>query len=573
MRIWRMESASPIVHPQPDPAPEGYRLLREGRPADAVVFALDRGLDDLAAELLAAGSSMLVRIVADYDRFFELVQRIGVERVRRWPELEAAAIWILAVGNRQRLASVRLDELEARIPELHREGRSFVPQSRDPFDRIDPESAMQCWVGMMRIVIAAYSGAAEEALQRAELWHRQFPRTTEYDRATVRGVCALAAVMLGRFPEAEHEARAAMASFRDGRIPFGLSWCASCAACSQIRQGRIAEGRATIDEALRRMGNSSPASRVQLPLRMVSMLALFESGEFHAGLVGRSVSALLLPLRAESAALAELANPVMAMEALRCGARGLLALGEGAEALRLLDSAHFDGTETAVAWWQRHLALERARTAAIAGIADRRGGAVGDEAEILQLIEAAVRRPEIGLLRPLRSRIEAAEERCDADGWALCVFLKARVELATGQTLQAKRSVQRLLVSPLSRERIGTLASLAQGLRPIFETVLQDLLANPASDTPGLRRLALILGQRQPAPRGQAVDFSLTPREQEIAAALLQGCSNREIAGQLYLTEKTVKWHLGRLFQKLGVRNRVGAVRALALQLERSPPV
>jgi two-component system nitrate/nitrite response regulator NarL len=49
---------------------------------------------------------------------------------------------------------------------------------------------------------------------------------------------------------------------------------------------------------------------------------------------------------------------------------------------------------------------------------------------------------------------------------------------------------------------------------------------------------------------------SLTPREREIVALLRQGMRNKQIAGEMGITEGTVKIYLFRLFHKLGVRNR-----------------
>ena len=49
---------------------------------------------------------------------------------------------------------------------------------------------------------------------------------------------------------------------------------------------------------------------------------------------------------------------------------------------------------------------------------------------------------------------------------------------------------------------------------------------------------------------------SLTPREREIVSFLRQGMRNKQIAGEMGITEGTVKIYLFRLFHKLGVRNR-----------------
>jgi two-component system, NarL family, nitrate/nitrite response regulator NarL len=53
---------------------------------------------------------------------------------------------------------------------------------------------------------------------------------------------------------------------------------------------------------------------------------------------------------------------------------------------------------------------------------------------------------------------------------------------------------------------------------------------------------------------------SLSSREEDIARALIQGKTNREIAEEYGLSEKTVKHYLTLIFQKLSVRNRVEAV-------------
>src|SRR5690242_9798053 len=64
--------------------------------------------------------------------------------------------------------------------------------------------------------------------------------------------------------------------------------------------------------------------------------------------------------------------------------------------------------------------------------------------------------------------------------------------------------------------------------------------------------LALGLGE---APEGSAPS-SLTRRESEVAELVARGLTNREIAGQLYLSVRTVEVHVDRILTKLGFRNR-----------------
>jgi two-component system nitrate/nitrite response regulator NarL len=64
-------------------------------------------------------------------------------------------------------------------------------------------------------------------------------------------------------------------------------------------------------------------------------------------------------------------------------------------------------------------------------------------------------------------------------------------------------------------------------------------------------------------PRAAKHAEELTPRESEVHELLAQGLTNDEIARQLYISRSTTKVHVKHIYEKLGVRSRLEAARAL----------
>jgi two-component system, NarL family, nitrate/nitrite response regulator NarL len=71
-----------------------------------------------------------------------------------------------------------------------------------------------------------------------------------------------------------------------------------------------------------------------------------------------------------------------------------------------------------------------------------------------------------------------------------------------------------------------------------------------------LRALAATVEQR-----AQRQVRSLSPRQQRIIEAIVAGCSNKDIAKEMSLSERTVKYHLTRIFVELGVSGRMELAR------------
>ncbi|CAM5579445.1 response regulator [Streptomyces griseomycini] len=92
---------------------------------------------------------------------------------------------------------------------------------------------------------------------------------------------------------------------------------------------------------------------------------------------------------------------------------------------------------------------------------------------------------------------------------------------------------------------------------------LRTVYSGDAVVAPGLTRrlldrfVPLLPAEHRSVPQTLEV---LTEQELRVLELVAQGLSNAEIAGQLTLAEKTVKTHVGHIYQKLGLRDRAQAV-------------
>lgn len=94
-----------------------------------------------------------------------------------------------------------------------------------------------------------------------------------------------------------------------------------------------------------------------------------------------------------------------------------------------------------------------------------------------------------------------------------------------------------ILKEALPEEIVSTIRQVNKGRKYIDPSVMQDLVKHEKKESM----------------------IQLTPREKEVLAALAQGKSNRDIAGELYITEYTVKKHVSQILDKLELADRTQA--------------
>jgi DNA-binding CsgD family transcriptional regulator len=123
------------------------------------------------------------------------------------------------------------------------------------------------------------------------------------------------------------------------------------------------------------------------------------------------------------------------------------------------------------------------------------------------------------------------------------VFAAARTRLVYGERLRR------------SRRRIDAREQLHAAL-----TVFERLEARPWAER---ARAELRASGERLRRYDPTTDDELTPQELQIALLVAAGKTNREVGANLFLSPKTIEWHLGHVYGKLGIRSRVELGRAL----------
>jgi len=180
-------------------------------------------------------------------------------------------------------------------------------------------------------------------------------------------------------------------------------------------------------------------------------------------------------------------------------------------------------------------------------------GEAGDGAEAVRL--AGQSKPDVVLMdvrMPGMDGVEATEQITDQyPDTRVLVLTTFDLDEYAFAALRAGASGF-MLKNVESAELIAAIRTVAAGDAVVAPRITRRLLETFAHQLPAVGG--------DPSATQDPRLLLLTPREREVLIEVAQGQSNAEIAERLFLSESTVKTHVGRILPKLGLRDRVQAV-------------
>jgi DNA-binding CsgD family transcriptional regulator len=193
---------------------------------------------------------------------------------------------------------------------------------------------------------------------------------------------------------------------------------------------------------------------------------------------------------------------------------------------------------------------------------------------LVELVEAAVRS---GARDAADDALQELEERTLAAGtdWALGILARSRALLSAGDAADAlyREAIERLqrslIVVQLARSHLLYGEWLRRENRPrdardqlrIAYEMLHGMGADAYADRAHRELRAAGETTRE---RTFAAHDALTPQEAQIARLAIERRTNTEIGSELFISPRTVEYHLSKVFTKLGIRTRRELGQALA---------
>jgi DNA-binding CsgD family transcriptional regulator len=544
--------------------------------------ATDRPDEDVAAELERSASRAAARggiaaAAAFLERAAELTpdpasrggRALAAAQAKFESAAPEAALELLAVAELcplEELQRARLERLRGEIVFARTRGRDAPALLLEAARRLEPvDAAMARETHLEAMAAAMFAGRLGEGpgVREAAEAARAGPAALEPPRAIDLLLDGLATRFTDGYAAGVLPLRKALSAFRDADGPTARDarwlWLA-CRLAQDLWDDELWHVLAARGV---RVARETGMLRV-LPIAATHCAAL----HVHAGDFGAAQSLIeeadAITRATEMAPLRYAALMLAAWRGHEADALGMI------EAGKIEATARGEGMGLSVSEWVTALLFNgvgRYQDAHAAAERAYAGDAVANSAWALaELIEAGVRS---GRAEGTSAALDRLSERTRASGtdWALGILARSRALLSEGDDADA---LYRKAIERLERTRIRV--ELARGrllygewlrreqrrvdAREQLHAAHEMFTAMGADGFAERARIELLATGETVRKRTVETRDDLTAQEAQIARLARDGRTNPEIGAQLYISPRTVEWHLGNVFTKLGIRSR-----------------
>lgn len=576
-----------VTDPDVDPDRRVWHRAHAAVGADETVAQeLERSAERAKARGgLAATAAFLERAATlTADPALKATRALAAAEAKHAAGAHDAALELLALaeaGPLDERQSAHGEWLRADIVTIQSPGGEALPaqlllSAANRLDPLDPALARQAYIHA--VIFSKYSGSAEaRSLVGAMLGRREArrsPSSPSPQRASELFLTGWALLLTEGFPAGTDLLRDAMRRFRDDPQPDELEiW--------GLWQGTADVAKALCDDetwfvlasrwvAHAREAGALPA--LSAALRSLGDIHLY-AGEFAAA----------GPCFVESVAITEatgalpFSNTELLLDAWRDGEttaqHGIITTLDHATATEVAEEAHAIRHNARGQYRAALTAAERARAHHPRG---------GSSFVLAELLEAAVRAGDREQAKAALERLLERTGVSDTD-WARGVEARARALLSSGDEAERlyEEAIQRLsrtrIRSQLARTRL-LYGEWLRRERRRFDAREQLGIAHEMFDEMGARAFAERAGRELRATggtvrtRSAARSDQLTAQEEQVARLARGGLSNPEIGVRLFISPRTVEYHLHKVYSKLGITSRGQLDSALSSEVREAQP-
>jgi len=542
---------------------------------EAIDYYLQADYFEIAVKLMVENVSQLVQYQGHHEIFLRWIEKLPSEYIRSEPRISICFAWSLIFTR-------NLDQVESVLHQIEQDHVSDEYLSADSFD----SSWIRWNLEMLSAMHDAMYGKALNAKEKTEKWLQDWPKAPAFERGVVLGVHGASCIQSLDFKVARKVLREAKREFSLCEAEYGVSWMSFMYALVLIKQGQVQESKHMLESSLsaanEKMGDHSLAS------------TLLHLGLGYACYVMNNLKEARFHIDKGFLSIEEHGHVETVHIAFLTKSNLLLRDGNSHESMSLLYDAEDFGRTLHLSHYDTAIIVERIRRLLIESKTDEANGlfveygysTLEDKVEIYTAYERLL--IEVLGVRLLLANLAYDEAissssfliaRCQKKGILLERFsltiIQVRAYFEKGQVNKSYRLLNKLIESAATEKLLSVFLEEQTYLSPLWPDFFKRYDDNRgASQNSSLSilisELRVELGfnkkllAEQTLAQGKLtiVEEKLSKKEYEILNFLDQGLSNKELASTLFVSVSTIKWHLTHIYSKLGVKNRVEAIKA-----------